>query len=154
MSDRRESDTVMSDVKPIVRPTSVLPSAQEPHQTHTPPEEAVATTTTTDAVMSESSEGPKKRGWPKGRPRAGAKKATAEKAPSKRAAKANLKAAKARDVFVEAALEAQKDTRRRHSSSQTPAPDMLERAPKGPRAQSVPREVPMIVREVTPRERS
>jgi F-box/leucine-rich repeat protein 10/11 len=150
MSDRRESDTIMSDVKPTFHPVSVPLSAQEPHQTRTPPEEAIVTPATNDAVMSESSEGPKKRGWPKGRPRAGAKKATTEKAPSKRATKANNKAAKARDVFVEVALEAQKDTRRRHSSSQTPAPDVLERAPHGPRAQSVPRDVPMVVREITP----
>jgi F-box/leucine-rich repeat protein 10/11 len=139
----------MSDVKPKLNPASTIPHAQEPHQTHTPPEEAIATSAASDAVMSESSEAPKKRGWPKGRPRAGVKKAT-EKSSSKRATKANSKAAKARDVFAEAALEAQKDTRRRHSSSQTPAPEKLERAPHGPRAQSVPREVPMVVREITP----
>lgn len=79
------------------------------------------------------------------------KKAATEKVSSKRAIKNNSKAAaKSRNVFAEAAIEVQKDTRRRHSSSQTPAPERIERVPLGPRAQSVPRDVPMVVREVTP----
>jgi F-box/leucine-rich repeat protein 10/11 len=142
MSERRESNgTAVPDG---------MPYAQEPHQTHTPPEEMVATSTTSSVIMSERSDGPKKRGWPKGRPRAGAKKAAIEKVSSKRATKNNSKTAKTRDVFAEAALELQKDTRRRHSSSQTPGPERLERVSPGSRAQSVPREVPMVVREITP----
>lgn len=151
ISERRESDDA---VVPTKASASGLPNGKslhfEPHQTHTPPEEVASNAANQDNVISESSDVPKKRGWPKGRPRAGVKKAT-EKASSKRANKANVKAVKARDVFAEAALESQKDTtRRRHSSSQTPAPERLERVSPGPRAQSVPREVPMIVREVMP----
>lgn len=151
LSDRRESDDVaVTDDPPKLYPANAVRYAQEPRQTRTPPEEMVINSVINDAATSESSDGPKKRGWPKGRPRAGAKKASIEKTSSKRTTKSNNKTAKARNVFAEAALEAQKDTRRRHSSSETPAPDGLERLSPVTRAQSVPREVSMVVREITP----
>jgi F-box/leucine-rich repeat protein 10/11 len=150
-SKRRESDDIeMAGVKPESHPSKSVSYAQEPHQAHTPPEEVAVTLVASNVVVSESSDAPKKRGWPKGRPRAGVKKAATEKMASKRATKNNIKTAKSRDVFAEAALELQKDTRRRHSSSQTPAPERLGRASPGFRAQSVPREVLMVVREITP----
>ena len=150
-SERRESDDIAVTDGPFkFHHMNDYAPTQEPHQTRTPPEEVTSTSAGNSVAAVEQPDVRKKRGWPKGRPRAGVKKATSEKAPSKRATKASAKAAKARDVFAEAALENQKDTRRRHSSSQTPAPEGLDRASPGPRARSVPREVPMIVREVTP----
>ncbi|KAM0719306.1 hypothetical protein Q7P37_005211 [Cladosporium fusiforme] len=156
-SERRESDGVAVSKVPTPNVLAEAPCSNVatkesgPRQTHTPPEEPTSKPIN-DVVTSEASDvpPPKKRGWPKGKPRSGAKKATAEKAVSKRTNKTNAKATKMRDVFAEAALEVRKDTRRRHSSSQTPAPEAVERASSCPRAQSVPPEVRMIVREVTP----
>lgn len=147
LSERRVSHELALSGHASKAQQSSAASFSEPHQTQTPPEEPAPGN---DTTMSEASDAPKKRGWPKGKPRTGAKKATAEKASSKRASKNTAKAAKSRDVFAEAALEIRQDTRRRHSSSETPAPDSLGRASQGSRARSVPREVPMVVREITP----
>lgn len=151
-SERRESDDVpMYSVPPDARRPSIPTHISEPHQTQTPPEEPTSSKATTEAATSEASDAPpRKRGWPKGKPRSGAKKTVAEKVASKRANKTSAKAAKTRDIFAEAALEVRRDTRRRHSSSQTPAPEHFEQESSGVRAKSVPPEVRMIVREVTP----
>lgn len=150
-SERRQSDDVATaDSIPSLQPPNATARPKEPHQTQTPPDESVLYASGTDVVMSEASDAPKKRGWPKGKPRAGTKKSTTDKTTSKRANRTNAKAAKSRDVVAETALELKQDTRRRHSASETTASETLDRAPVGTRAQSVPREIPMVVREVTP----
>jgi F-box/leucine-rich repeat protein 10/11 len=122
------------------------PSAPIPQQTHTPPVESVSRAASSDVTMIEASEPTKQRGWPKGKPRAGASKPKVQKV-GKRASKNAAKAAKARNVFAEAALEAQQPQQRRNSFAASIV-DALDQNPAIARAQSVPAEVPMVVRGV------
>nr|OQO20641.1 hypothetical protein B0A51_13511 [Rachicladosporium sp. CCFEE 5018] len=119
-------------------------------QMQTPPEDFASRSASSDAPITASSQ--KRRGWPKGKPRANAAKPKVERV-SKRAMKAASKAVgtNGRSVFAEAADEMQHTRHRRSSlsASMTPsASDVREDTPTSSRAQSVPPEVSMLIREM------
>lgn len=117
-----------------------------PQQTQTPPDEPNSRAPSTDVTMSEASEAPpKRRGWPKGKPRAGQRKAAAEK-PAKRVARQSLRAQKARDPFAEVAEEKQQKSQRRNSFGGSRASEQPEQPPRDSRAASVPTDFRVIPR--------
>lgn len=156
-SPKVDVDVLMPDAEPTFSAYEHGSAQQVLQQTQTPPEESASRAESTDITASEMSEATKsRRGWPKGKPRGtGNRKTVAEKAATKRAAarkktpdsskvarKASERTTSESTVTVEAAP-------RRKSMSDMPAthPDLDF---GGSRAQSVPRDVPMRVREPSP----
>lgn len=139
-------------------PQSDIEMKDAPQQTQTPPDEDTLRAQSTDVTLSETSETTTlkaKRGAPKNKTRAvSGRKSIAEKAATKRAAarKKTPDASRARKnaptLAVDESINADELRQRRKSMSNLAVAD--DEARHEHRAQSVPRDMPMIIRSVSP----
>ncbi|KAK5131569.1 hypothetical protein LTR08_000824 [Meristemomyces frigidus] len=129
-----------------------------PVQTQTPPDEAVSRAESTEVAPSEASETTKaRRGWPKGRPRgASSKKVVAEKVATKRSVTGKKTSDVAKSMggsaqeLGSAPANASEISQRRKSLSDALTDNQPRSSITVSRARSVPRSVPMFIREVSP----
>lgn len=75
-------------------------SVSEPKQLNTLFEEPMSHVVSSDMVMRKASRAQKRRGWPKGKPRSGTKKATVVELPAKLANRITAKANRAKYGFA------------------------------------------------------
>lgn len=149
-SERNAEDPLITDSL-VQSSSNTLANAVPPQQTRTPPEEpeshAVNGKRIKDTVTA-----PKKRGWPKGKPRGpSVKKTTVDKPPSKRTSgrKKLNDSAKAKAALSTFSSVEKAKRQRRHSSSAVPVPAEKVKLELARRSQSVPRDVHLVIREMS-----
>ncbi|TKA83684.1 hypothetical protein B0A55_00311 [Friedmanniomyces simplex] len=150
-------DLLMADAEPAVSRMDKQAVQRAPQQTQTPPDEYTSRTHSVDAISSANTDATKsRRGWPKGKPRAaGSRKTVAEKVATKRAVARKktpdgAKAAKKAGAPVASEATVVETTApRRMSMNDAPLASRENKAVNA-RPQSVPREVPMLIKGGAP----
>ena len=150
-------DVLMTDAQESTEPKAGNAANQATVHTQTPWDDTASRAESTDVAPSEASDNLKsRRGWPKGKLRGASKKTIGEKAASKRAAtrKKTPDAAKSAKKIGKGAVTEPADklaaSQRRKSASEATLGNQSVDAEATTRAQSVPRDVSMLIRELSP----
>ncbi|KAK4548729.1 hypothetical protein LTR36_008502 [Oleoguttula mirabilis] len=147
-------DVLMTDTQEFTNPKAGNAVDKGPVQTQTPPDDTESRAESAELAPSEASETAKgRRGWPKGKPRSSNSKKAVLGAPKRTTARK-----KTPDVSRSAkktGLELYSDLMKQSPESQRrmslgDAPSASQAVTGTTRAQSVPQEVPMFIREVSP----